>query len=148
MTTGRVIVPEYVRHLLADLAQREAPREACALALVRPLHASLPVAPAGVVLGVVPIENVADEPEESFELSHVGQTLAALLRASGFFDVVVFHSHSLGPAHPSSGDLRYGRPGDLLLIYSVELEELRAFVLEPGGELDRRRVRAVEVPVV
>jgi proteasome lid subunit RPN8/RPN11 len=146
VTDGRAIVSAFWRELLAELARQEAPREACALALVRPAPPSDP--PAGVVVGVVPIENVAAEPEESFELAPAGQALAALLRASGFFDVVVFHSHARGPAHPSSGDIRYGQPGDSLLIYSVELDELRAFVLEPGGELDRRRVRAVEVPAV
>lgn len=141
-------VPAFYVEELRSLARRSAPREACALVLVRPARAAAKLdEPPGVVLGVVPVENVAAEPEESFELGELGLTLAALLRASGYFDVVVFHSHSRGPAHPSAGDLRFGRPGDRLLLYSVELDELRAFVLEPGGELDRQRLRARELAV-
>lgn len=134
-----LVLPAFERRQLVELARREAPREACALA----------IAGVSLVIGVVALENVADEPEESFELSSVGATLNAILRASlpPQLSLLHFHSHTRGPAHPSSGDLRYSLPGETLLLYSVELDELRAFVLEPGGELDRRRVRAVELAV-
>jgi len=136
-------VPPFERLELIGLARREAPREACALALIT----SRPGSPGGTVVGVVPIENIAEEPEESFAFGEAGLALAAVLRGQRL-GVVFFHSHTRGPAHLSSGDLRFGRPGDQHLVYSVELDELRAFVLEPGGELDRRRVRAVEIAVV
>lgn len=133
-------VPPFERLELVSLARREAPREACAIVLAT----SQPGRAGGLVLGVVPIENVAAEPEESFEFGVAGLALAAVLQQQRL-GVVFFHSHGTGPAHLSSGDLRFGRPGERHLVYSVELDELRAFVLEPGGELDRHRVRAVEL---
>lgn len=138
-----LIVPPFERLELVSLAKRSAPREACALALAT----SQPGRAGGTVFGVVPLENVAAEPEESFDIGQQGLALAAVLREQRL-GVVLFHSHARGPAHLSSGDLRFGRPGERHLIYSLELDELRAFVLEPGSELDRQRVRAVELAVV
>lgn len=136
-------VPPFERLQLVQLARYEAPWEACAIVLAT---ARQPGRVGGLVIGVVPVENVAAEPEESFEFGTTGLALAAVLREQRL-GVVFFHSHVSGAAHLSSGDLRFGRPGERHLVYSVELDELRAFVLEPGGELDRRRVRAVEMAV-
>lgn len=123
---------------LISLARREAPREAIALVLFLK----------GVSLGVIAALNCAAvEPETSFELDpEIAGLWAALESRLPEVEVVLFHSHTAGPAVASSGDTRWAQPGSRHLIYSLEQETLRAFEFERGGESDRHRLRAVEIP--
>lgn len=123
---------------LVELARREAPREAVALVLFLK----------GVSLGVIAALNFAtEEPETSFELDPLIAGLwAAIETRLPELEVVLFHSHTTGPAVASSGDTRFAQPGSRHLIYSLEQDALRAFEFERGGEHDRHRLRAVEIP--
>lgn len=111
--------------------------EACALVL----------ALRDVVVGVIPVDNVAADPETSFELSPAALGLWAAIEARlPELEVIVFHSHH-GYAHPSSGDARWAEPERRALIYGLQRDEMRAFKYVPGGELDRQRLRPVEIPL-
>lgn len=137
-----IVVPLFQHDVLQALAVHAAPtREACAFVLT--VH--------GTVVGVIPVENVAEEPESSFELGPPAAALWALLMTAlpevHLEAAVLFHSHVHGPAVASSGDIRWALSETRQLIYSVERDELRAFAFERGGEGDRQRLRAVEIPV-
>lgn len=134
-----IVVPRFhseVLRGLARLAGEERPAEACALVL----------ALKGIVIGVIATPNVSEEPESSFELSLWGTAVWRLLLETGF-EVLLFHSHVHGPAVASSGDTRWAAPATRQLIYSVAQDDLRAYAFERGGEGDRQRLRAVEIPV-
>lgn len=128
-----LIVPPFERLELVSLAKRSAPREACALALAT----SQPGRAGGTVFGVVPLENVAAEPEESFDIGQQGLALAAVLREQRL-GVVLFHSHARGPAHLSSGDLRFGRPGERHLIYSLGIMNSASMSASPAAGFRQR----------
>jgi proteasome lid subunit RPN8/RPN11 len=96
----------------------------------------------------LPLENVAAEPSTSFEISHVEHVLWVNLERRIGMRLVLFHSHVDAAAVPSSGDRRYGKPGDVIVIGSVATRELRAFVLEANDdEKLSGRVAARELPL-
>lgn len=136
---GPIVVPRFHYDVLRLLAFHDGlEREACALV----------IALKGIVVGVIAVRNVSEEPWSSFELGLEAIGLWALLsQPLQGFEVLLWHSHVQGPAVASSGDTRWAEPATRQLIYSVAYDELRAFRFERGGEGDRQRLRAVEIPV-
>ena len=115
-----------------------APREAVGLVLVAD----------GVAIASIRLPNAAEEPETSFALEPVHVGLWALLERTGL-EIVPYHSHVDAPAWPGEHDMRGVRPGDKMLIYSVQFDELRAFTFERSDhEMRRSKLRPVELDVV
>lgn len=105
---------ETMRGIIAELANAEAPKEAC-----------------GFILddgSVVSVTNVDDAPWYRFRMD---EAEAASWWGSGHV-AAVWHSHPTGPAVPSEGDEEHalGMSGVLAhLIYSVEDEDLAAYAV-------------------
>lgn len=132
------------RRLHDDLvleAAGAAPREACGL---------LALDEAGDVVLFVPLANVADD-GSAFELDDVDLALWVALEKRAGVELALWHSHVDAPCYPSRADLRYARPGDRLVIYSLASGELRAFQVERHADdrlRGRLRARELRVDVV
>ena len=87
--------PEHAQ-ILADLALEGKPHEVCGLIVGHGLEAE----------SVIPIENVANQPETHFELSpqQLAQQLPQLEK-SGLEVIAIYHSHPNGEPIPSQTDI-------------------------------------------
>jgi proteasome lid subunit RPN8/RPN11 len=115
-----VVVPDPVRRAIADHARKEAPNEACGLLVLRD----------GVAERYEQGRNALASPYR-FELDIDPEIW--FLEDDGY-ELAVVHSHPETEPKPSRTDfervgLWRGRP---YLIYSVALDELRAYALEDG----------------
>jgi proteasome lid subunit RPN8/RPN11 len=116
-----VVIPADVRAALVAHAEREAPKEACGLVLLRD----------GEAERYEPGRNAAASPYR-FELEFDDPEI--WYAEDEGYELAVFHSHVGAPARPSRTDVENiglwaGKP---YLIYSVQQDDLAAFRIEDG----------------
>ena len=93
-----------------------------------------------------PLANVHPQPGRGYAIDDRDLGVALLAAAQLGGELVVWHSHLDAPATPSTPDLEGAGVGNLLVIYSVLLDELRAYQVERSDDdRYRLRLRAVDV---
>lgn len=109
-----------MRQQIAELANAEAPKEACGFVLDGTM--------------VVACTNVDDAPWYRFMISdEEARQWYGSGRVTG-----VWHSHPTGPAVPSPADEETAAAGNIFLdhiIYSVEDEDLATYLIDADGKL-------------
>ena len=123
-------MPEAVRRALAAHAEAEAPNEACGLVLFRDGVAERYVPGRNAAASAYRFELEFDDPEIWFAEDEG-------------YELAVFHSHLSAPARPSRTDVENvglwaGKP---YLIYSVTEDNLAAFRITDGGEIEPIELR-------
>lgn len=109
-----------MREQIAELANAEAPKEACGFVLDGTM--------------VVACTNVDDAPWYRFK---IGEEEARQWYGSGRV-TGVWHSHPTGPALPSEADEEMAAAGSIFLehwIYSVEDEDLAVYIVDANERL-------------
>jgi proteasome lid subunit RPN8/RPN11 len=127
--TPEAMVSSAVRSMLCDLGRLARPREACGALLGRCEYGSY-----WEIDSVFAVDNAATDATREFlipaervrELER--HAASANLQLAGFF-----HSHPVGPAHPSATDNQRAWPGYLYGIVDATAGEVRFFTLEPAG---------------
>jgi proteasome lid subunit RPN8/RPN11 len=120
-----VVIPPGVRAALVEHAHAEDPNEACGLVLLRDGRAER----------YEPGRNLSASPYR-FELEVDPELWFA---EDDGYELAVFHSHLSAPAYPSRTDVENvglwaKRP---YVIYSVREDDLQAFRIGDGGEIER-----------
>lgn len=84
----------------------------------------------------VPLPNVAARPEVEYQADPAALIRALReFRAAGLELCGIFHSHPLGPQHPSRADIAAAGYDVPYLIADLSAGTLRAFLLPDGGEV-------------
>lgn len=82
----------------------------------------------GVGVATVPLNNHAVNPQEAFFVEPWEQYRAEKKLYEGGYKILgVYHSHPSAEAFPSMADHAMARPGEVVFIYSVPFDELRAY---------------------
>jgi [CysO sulfur-carrier protein]-S-L-cysteine hydrolase len=122
-----IVLPRPLVNQILHQAQASPELEVCGLIAAR----------AGRPLRVIPVMNVADQPQRLFAMDPVGQIDAQRrMREQGETLFGIYHSHPHSPAEPSATDLEQaGYPDALYLIVSLDTRgvlEMRGFRLRDG----------------
>jgi proteasome lid subunit RPN8/RPN11 len=123
-----VVIPADVRAAIAEHARAEDPNEACGLVLLRDGRAER----------YERARNAAASPYR-FELEIDPELWFA---EDEGYELAVAHSHLASPAYPSRTDVENvglwaGRP---YLVYSLREDDLAAFRIHEGGQIERLEV--------
>ncbi len=124
------IRPDHLRQIF-EQARRDSPRETCGLIGGR---IGRRAALAEVVL---PVKNVAAQPQARFEMDRAMMVSAILgLQRAGREVVAIYHSHPVGDAHPSRTDIiEASWPDAVYLIVGLMQTDLLAWTIR-GGRAD------------
>ncbi len=128
--------PRPLINQILQQAQSAEDREICGLISAR----------AGQPVRSYPVENIASEPTQHFQMAPQQQIEAMRnMRESGEELFAIYHSHPDAPAHPSATDLREAAyPDTLYIIISLAVEgtlEMRGF------RLHEKDIEAVNIVV-
>lgn len=94
-----------------------------------------------VITSFVALNNHAAKPDQSFFVEPWEQFRAERKIHNGGYEIAgVYHSHPTSEALPSRTDSTMARPGELMLIYSVAFDTIRAW-REAEGSLEPVEVK-------